>query len=205
MVDPGDYFEIGLCFHGHKCPAMPMGLRAGAAAMNALGVERSKDTELVVLIETGENHFATCFADGIQVITGCTFGKGNIHKLCYGKWGVTLIDKRMGRSVRVTPKAEVIHASKKTEFFQKYRMLGVPASRVPAEIIDPLVAHVMHVPESELFHIGEVTPYDWNDAVHSFDSFVCELCGEMTVEPYGRIRGERKVCIPCRERSVRKG
>jgi len=25
--------EIGLKFHGHKCPAMPMGLKAGLFAM----------------------------------------------------------------------------------------------------------------------------------------------------------------------------
>ena len=38
-----DYLEVGLRFHGHKCPAMPLGLRAGLAAMKALGVERSQD------------------------------------------------------------------------------------------------------------------------------------------------------------------
>ncbi|RMF90824.1 MAG: tRNA CCA-pyrophosphorylase, partial [Nitrospinota bacterium] len=35
MVDPQEYLALGLQFHGHKCPAMPMGLRAGAAALNA--------------------------------------------------------------------------------------------------------------------------------------------------------------------------
>ena len=38
-------------FHGHKCPATPMGLRAGLAAMKTLGVERSKDKELKVFAE----------------------------------------------------------------------------------------------------------------------------------------------------------
>ena len=33
-----EILETGLKFHGHKCPAMPMGLRAGLAAMKALGV-----------------------------------------------------------------------------------------------------------------------------------------------------------------------
>ncbi len=43
MVNPKDFLDAGLQLHGHKCPAMPMGLRAGAAAMNALNVERAKD------------------------------------------------------------------------------------------------------------------------------------------------------------------
>jgi len=42
MINPKDWLEFGQKFHGHKCPAMPMGLRVGAAAMNALGVERAK-------------------------------------------------------------------------------------------------------------------------------------------------------------------
>ena len=45
-----EIFETGLKFHGHKCPAMPMGLKAGLAAMKALGVERSRDKELYVKV-----------------------------------------------------------------------------------------------------------------------------------------------------------
>jgi len=40
MKELGDYFDLASQFHGHKCPAMPMGLRAGLAALKALGVER---------------------------------------------------------------------------------------------------------------------------------------------------------------------
>ena len=89
MVDPREYLELGMKFHGHKCPAMPMGLRAGAAAMNKLGVKKTGDSAWLALVELGENHCATCFADGVQVITGCTFGKGNIKKTHKGKWGLT--------------------------------------------------------------------------------------------------------------------
>jgi len=204
MVDPKNYYESGLLLHGHKCPAMPMGLRVGAAAMNKLGVERAKDGQLLALVEIGEAHCATCFADGVQMITGCTFGKGNIQRLHQGKWGLTLIDKQRGKAVRVTPKAEAMAANKKTEFFQKYRMKGVPASEVPAEVVDPLVEKVMNAPQEQMLDIGEVFDRPWTEPAHSFDSFVCEMCGEMTVEPYGRVLGDKKVCIACREKSVGK-
>ena len=75
-----ELFEIGMKFHGHKCPAMPMGLRAGMAAMKALNVERAKDKELFVFAETGKGHAAGCFLDGIMTATGCTYGKSNIEK-----------------------------------------------------------------------------------------------------------------------------
>ena len=47
MVDPREFFEAGLTLHGHKCPAMPLGLRAGAMAMNTLGVERSRGGDVM--------------------------------------------------------------------------------------------------------------------------------------------------------------
>jgi len=205
MIDPRQYLEAGLTLHGHKCPAMPMGLRVGAAAINKLGVERAKDGQLIALIEIGDDHCATCFADGVQMITGCTFGKGNIKKLHYGKWGVTLIDKKSGRAVRVTPRAEAMKANKQTEFFSEYREKGVPASQVPPAVVEPLIERVMNAPEQQLLSVGDIVERKWTDPPHSFDSFVCEMCGEMTVEPYGRILGGKKVCIPCREEAKKGG
>lgn len=202
MIDPAEFLEAGLKFHGHKCPAMPMGLRVGAAAMNALGVERAKDSQLVALLELGDDHCATCFADGVQMITGCTFGKGNIKKLHYGKWGVTLIEKKTGRAVRVAPRAEAMLANKQTTFFKEYREKGVPASQVPASEVDPLVERVMSAADAQLLTVGPVHSRPWQDPPHSFEGFVCEICGEMTVEPYGRLLGAKRVCIPCREKAT---
>jgi formylmethanofuran dehydrogenase subunit E len=197
MIDPKEWLEFGQKFHGHKCPAMPMGLRVGAAAMNALGVERAKDGQLIALVDLGDDHCATCYADGLQVILGTTFGKGNIKKTHKGKWAVTVIDKATGRAVRVTPKAEAMLANKQTSFFKDYREKGIPASKVPDLVVDPLVHNVMNAPEDKLISISEVFQYELNESPHSFNSFVCEECGEMTVMEYGRIKGDKKVCIDC--------
>jgi len=202
MINPNDYYEHGLVLHGHKCPAMPMGLRVGAAAMNALSVERARDGELLALVELGEDHCATCFADGVQMITGCTLGKGNIKKLHYGKWGVTLVQVATGRAVRVTPRADAMFANKQTEFFKEYRQKGVPASKVPLEVVEPLVQLVMSAPDERLLTVGTLFDYEITRRPHSFASLVCDGCGEMTVEGYARIVGGKKVCIPCQERLI---
>ena len=188
--------EFGQKFHGHKCPAMPMGLRAALAAMEKLGVQHAPDGQLVALIELDEDHCATCFADGVQVATGCTFGKGNIKKLHYGKWGITLIDKKNKKAVRVVPKAEAMKKSKESEFM-KLRASGVPASQVPSAIADPLVEMVCNAPDAQLLNIGEVFTYDWQDAPHTFESVVCASCGEMTVTRNARVKDGKTVCIPC--------
>lgn len=200
MIDYNEYYEAGLKFHGHKCPAMPMGLRVGAAAMNKLGVERAKDGQLIALVEIGDNHCATCFADGVQMITGCTFGKGNIKKLHYGKWGVTLIDKKTKRAVRVTPTAEAMKANKETSFFKDYREKGIPASLVPLEEVQPLVDRVMNAPEDKLIKIGDIYQFDLHEEPHTFDGIICDECGEMTVEKYSKEINGKKVCQPCLEK-----
>ena len=197
MLDQ-DLLDLGLKFHGHKCPAMPMGLRTGLAAMNALGVEHAADGQLVALVEIDEDHCATCFADGVQVATGCTFGKGNIRRLGYGKFGLTLVDKRTQRAVRVVPKGAVMMKNRESEFM-KLRSSGTPASQIPGEIVDPLVAMVSAAPDEALLDIGDVTAHEWHDAPHTFEAFLCPECGEMVVERNARVKDGVAVCQPCAE------
>jgi formylmethanofuran dehydrogenase subunit E len=197
MVQAGEWLEFGQKFHGHKCPAMPMGLRVGAAAMNALGVQRAMDGQIVAFVDLGDDHCATCYGDGLQVIMGTTFGKGNLKKTHKGKWAVTVVDRKTGKAVRVTPKAEAMLANKQSAFFKDYREKGIPASQVPATIVDPLIANVMNAPEDKLITVSPVFDHKLEPHKDSFDGFVCEECNEMTVMEYGRIKGDKKVCIDC--------
>jgi formylmethanofuran dehydrogenase subunit E len=197
MINAKDWLEFGQKFHGHKCPAMPNGLRVAAAAMNALGVERTGDSFLHAFLDLGENHCATCFADGVQVITGCTLGKGNISKTHKGKWALTLVDKKNNRAVRVTPKAQAMMANKKTKFFTEYRMVGIPPTQVPDDVVEPLIKKLMSAPEEKIMNISKVFSYEWSEEKHSFDGFICEKCGEMVVEQYGRVKNGKMVCIDC--------
>jgi len=62
--------------------------------MKALNVERLQDKELRLISETGEDHAAGCFLDGLMNATGCTYGKSNIKKLYDNKMAFTLIDNK---------------------------------------------------------------------------------------------------------------
>jgi formylmethanofuran dehydrogenase subunit E len=55
-----EMLETGFKFHGHRCPAMPLGMRAGAAAMRKLGVERASNKELYCVMETGSEQQHSC-------------------------------------------------------------------------------------------------------------------------------------------------
>lgn len=197
MINPKDWLEFGQKFHGHKCPAMSMGLKVGAAAMNKLGVEQVIDGQIVAFVDLGDEHCATCYGDGLQVIMGTTFGKENIKKTHKGKWAVVVVDRKPGKTVRVTSRAEAMLNNKKSKFFTDYLEKGIPASQVPAEIVDPLIAGVMNAPDDMIVNISEVFDYKLESKKDSFDGFVCKICGEMTVTEYGRIKDDKKVCIDC--------
>jgi formylmethanofuran dehydrogenase subunit E len=192
-----ELFKAGLLLHGHKCPAMPMGLRAGLAALEALGVPRAADGQLVALVEIDSDHCGTCYADGIQMATGCTFGKGNIQKLGYGKFALTLIDRKSGRSVRVVTRPETIRKSQESEFIG-YRKRGVPASQIDVALAEPLVDFMLSAPTETLFEVGAVgetklpTPRP-----HDFNAQTCSECGEVMVERYARIKDGKVVCMTC--------
>lgn len=197
MIDAREWLEYGFKFQGHKCPSMAMGLRAGAAAMNKLGVERANDEELFLLVDVGRDHWATDFVDGLQIITGCTFGKGNIKRTHKGKWSFLLIDTKKNKAVRAVPRAEAVLAFRKTNFFQDYRRKGIPASKVPVDFVVPLIEFVMNTPEEKLVNLSEVFDYNFIKEPRSFNSFVCEECDEIIIEEYGRIKGDRMVCMDC--------
>ena len=54
--------------HGHFCPYVALGVRAGYLALTALGIEQNLGMEEALAVVETNN----CFSDGIQVITGWT-------------------------------------------------------------------------------------------------------------------------------------
>ena len=197
MNDARKYLEAGLVFHGHKCPAMPMGLRAGLAAMKALGVERSKDKELFAESETGKGHAAGCFLDGIMAATGCTYGKGNIQKLYYNKMSFTLVDAASGRAVRVSLKPDFFEKALDSPFVQK-RKEGVLPQDIPSDITDPLVERILGLPEPEFLNISEIFHKDVKKGRTTFEVKRCSGCGEATfINKLTGTADKRLLCVPC--------
>ncbi len=199
MKDLNEYYDVAVQFHGHRCPAMPMGLRAGLAALKALGVERARDKELIVESETGEGNAAGCFVDGIMVATGATYGKSNIRKLSYGKMAFTLIDERTGQAVRVSLKPDFFEKALSSPFVQK-RKAGVLPQDVPPEITNPQVDRIMGLPEAEFLNISEIFHRDVKKGATNFETKRCAKCGEPVFTDKLKETGDgRTLCLPCSE------
>jgi len=85
-------FDECVRFHGHACPGLATGYRVATAAMRTLGVSRPNDEELVCIAETD-----ACGVDAVQVVTGCTAGKGNLIIEDYGKHAFSFFSRIVGR------------------------------------------------------------------------------------------------------------
>lgn len=195
-MDGQEVLQAGIAFHGHKCWAMPTGLRAGLAALRALSVQRTGAKALHAIVEIGSHHGAMCFGDGVQVATGCTFGKGNIAKAGYGKLAVTLIDKQRNRAVRVAFKPALMPQIRDSAFMHK-RAAGVPPTEIPDEDAQALIDLVWSAPEEQLLAVGEPFDYAWSEPGEVLRFLACERCGEPVAERYARIVENRTFCVPC--------
>ncbi|RKY87356.1 formylmethanofuran dehydrogenase [candidate division KSB1 bacterium] len=185
-------------FHGHKCPAMPIGYRAGLAAMKKLGVERASNKELYLVCENGPAHATACFLDGVMAATGCTYGKANVEKRNYGKNAITLVDVKNKKAVRVAMNPEFQKKALSSEFV-KLRSQGVEPKDIPPEVVDPLIEKILAASDEELFKIGEVHESHIRDPKGTFNWYECEICNEIVFENTTRILNGKKVCIPCFE------
>ena len=65
--------------------------------MNELKSDSSQDEEIVAIVENN-----SCAVDAVQVLTGCTFGKGNLLFKDHGKQVYTFINRNTNDAVRVS-------------------------------------------------------------------------------------------------------
>jgi len=103
MNDLQAILAISAARHKHLCPRQVLGARIGLAGAAALSLELPRtDKRLLIILETDG-----CFADGVEVATGCTVGHRTLRVEDYGKTAATFIDVNTGRAVRVAPQFDV--------------------------------------------------------------------------------------------------
>jgi formylmethanofuran dehydrogenase subunit E len=198
-MELANFIRCGTLAHGHVCPPLVLGVRAGVVAMSRLGVGRAVDRELFAFVELGSDHYAQGFADGVQFATGCTFGKDLIIRLPKGKASVRLVDQVRGRAVRVVPSAEAISALEGSEWFRACSTSGSLANSC-AHLAGPVVDEIIEASEDALFAVSPVFPLQIESPRPTFESVDCEACGESVLASYTREVDGRRLCVACEER-----
>jgi formylmethanofuran dehydrogenase subunit E len=189
-------FEENVRFHGHACPGLAMGYRAAIAAMQALGVERPKDEELVAIAETD-----ACGVDAVQFVTGCTAGKGNLIIRDYGKHVFTFYDRRNGRAVRVLIRQNDMRERTEMDELRKKVFTGTADEKEVKrfyQLMNEVTRKLLVLPVDQVLKIEEVRIEPPNKA-RIFTSIACAGCGEPVADAKTRTLGGKQVCIPCFE------
>jgi len=185
-------------FHGHLCPGLAIGFRAAQVLMKRLGVRKAPDEELVVMVETD-----ACGADAIQVMTGCTFGKGNFIFKNYGKHAFSLMDRKRGTGVRVCLRPDIFKND--AEFLSLFeRVQNEEASPVELERFGQLqmekTKKILDADFDFLFKIEEISP-DIPAKARVIESGICDLCGEPTKRDLLLQRDGKQICILCDQKT----
>lgn len=190
-----ELFKKCLDFHGHLCPGLSMGYLAAVAGMEWLAARRAEDEEVVAIVETD-----ACGVDAIQVVTGCTFGKGNFIYRDYGKTAFTFFSRQTGKGVRIARKAE-----QQATIDPEHQQLMAKIKQGTATVEERERFHRLHEAASkrildkqqeELFSITEISvPLPEKARVEP--SINCDRCGEPTMgTKLEQVEGQQ-ICRGC--------
>ena len=98
-MDKKELWEKCVAFHGHECGGLTIGYKAALYAADLLELTFSSDEEVVCISEND-----ACGIDAIQVILGCSIGKGTLLFHMTGKQAFSFYNRAAGKSVRLVLK-----------------------------------------------------------------------------------------------------
>ena len=194
QIMESDKFQKCAEFHGHICPGLSTGFRAAETAMERLNETRSIDEEIVAIVETD-----ACSADAVQVLTGCTFGKGNFIYRDYGKQALTLFSRNTGKGIRVSLRGD---AGKPDEEHMALIQKMIAGSLDEAEQKRFSELHlqkslnILETPAEDLFVIKEVTE-ELPRKARIEPSVPCSVCGEPVMKTKMVNADGKMICRGC--------
>jgi formylmethanofuran dehydrogenase subunit E len=169
-MDKKVLWEKAAAFHGHVCPGLTIGYRAALYAIDLLELTFSADEQVVCISEND-----ACGCDAIQVILGCSIGKGNLLFHMTGKQAFSFYNRKTGKSVRLVLNKPIEEMTREQSF-----------------------NYYHECKQEDLFTVKE-TKIALPERARLFDSYVCECCGESTGANWIRLAGGRKLCLDCYE------
>lgn len=192
-MHPDATFDDAVAFHGHACPGLAIGYRVARAAMARLESDRPADEELVAVVQND-----SCAVDAVQLVCGCTFGKGNLVFLDHGKHAYTFHCRSTGRGVRLYAEPFYLDDADDPRLVELFRKDSLtPAERKEkAQIMDRRIQRILTVPEEEFLRVA-APRHGLPEQARVFDSIRCEACGERVMATRIREQTGRTLCREC--------
>ena len=164
-------WEKCVAFHGHSCGGLTIGYKAALYAMDLLDISFADNEQVVCICEND-----ACGVDAIQVLLGCSIGKGNLLFHMTGKQAFSFYDRAEGKSVRLVLKPK-------------------PLNLTP----EASACYYQNTAYEDLFEVKE-TKLRLPRKARIFDSYYCDCCGEKTGANWIRLgKDGQKLCLDCYE------
>ena len=157
-----------VAFHGHECGGLTIGYKASLYAIELLELEFSNDEQVVCIAEND-----ACGIDGIQVMLGCSIGKGNLLFHMRGKQAFSFYNRKNGKSVRLVLKPKPVGMTREESF-----------------------SYYQRCKPEEMFDVRQTT-IRLPEKARLFDSYICDCCGEVTGANWIRLAAGKKLCLDC--------
>ena len=147
-LNPGlrEIVDKAVEFHGHLGPFLVLGVKMGLLGLKRLNVRKGEE-RLFITVELRYLTPISCVLDGIQTVTGCTFGnkKLKLLKTSSQKISAKLTLKNSGKWVKITLNPLLFKKLKK-ELFDK---------RATKEKVERLSYLIASTSEEELFIVKQ--------------------------------------------------
>jgi formylmethanofuran dehydrogenase subunit E len=182
-------------FHGHVCPGVAYGVRVASVVLQQFG-QRAEDEELVAIVEND-----SCAVDAIQVMTGCTFGKGNLLFKDYGKQVYTFFKRASKEGLRIAVNGIEYHETDEQKALWKQFRSGDKRPEV-VRAVEAMKAEkislILSADEQAVLAIAKIS-VELPPEAKIYPSLRCSACGEKVMESRIRVRHGQYLCIPCFE------
>ncbi|WNY23863.1 hypothetical protein MmiHf6_11860 [Methanimicrococcus hongohii] len=187
-------YEDAIAFHGHSCGGLALGYAAALYARELLDLNYSEDEEVVVITETD-----SCTVDSVQVILGCTAGKGNLFVNNWGKNAFTFYNRTTGKAVRLMMKPDFFKSNPEMDALRGKVFSGKADEKEAAryrELSNQRVADILSTPGSQIYDVKE-PQQPIPEKAKIFDNIICPICGESVGDARCVEVGGQKICQFC--------
>jgi formylmethanofuran dehydrogenase subunit E len=191
--------------HGHYCPGLAAGVLASFTAMKHLAVISGNPIELLAASRGFEQlvsviEINSCFADGVQHVTGCTLGNNSLVYKDLGKTALTCALRGTSYAVRVVmkPGFEQMLREMDPEFSSLFDRVVREHEREEqlmrsfSKVSNELSFSLLEMPAENVFEVSEAD-IELPDYAQMENSVLCRSCGEEVMET----KTEEGLCRDC--------
>lgn len=168
--------------HGHLCPRQVIGVRMGKMAAQLFDFYLpQEDKRLLTIVETDG-----CFADGIEVSTGCSVGHRTLRIQDFGKVAATFVDTSSGKAFRVIP-------------HKLARQIAIGNSNRGISRWEAMLYGYQTLSDKDMLTVQPVQLTVDIEAImsHAGIRSLCEICQEEIINEREVIMNGKQLCLHC--------